>query len=62
MKINPPGGGGGGKDGSVIERRIRGLGFEGLQERWYKFLLQGHLSSLTLITVSLLLPCYRSST
>ena len=36
--------------------------FESLQERRENFLLQGRLSVLTLISVSVPPPCYRSST
>ena len=38
------------------------LGFESRQERWENILLQGQLSVLTLISVSLPLLCFRSST
>ena len=48
-----------------LERRTRdrkGHRFESLQERRENFLLQGRLSVLTLISVSVPPPCYRSST
>ena len=64
------GGGGGGKREIVgitqwLERRTRdrkGCGFESLLERRENFLLQGQLSVLTLVSVSVPPPCYRSST
>ena len=61
------GGGGGGKReiAQWLERRTRdrkGCGFESLLERRENFLLQGQLSVLTLISVSVPPPCYRSST
>ena len=40
----------------------KGRGFESRQERRKNFLLQGQLSVLTLISVSVPPPCYRSST
>ena len=47
-----------------LERRTRdwkGRGFESLQQRWENFPLQGQLSVLTLISVSVPPPCYRRS-
>ena len=41
---------------------LKGPGFKSLQERRENFLLQGRLSVLTLISVSVPPPCYRSST
>ena len=41
---------------------LKGRGFESLQERRENFLLQGRLSVLILISVSVPPPCYRSST
>ena len=41
---------------------LKGRGFESLQERRGNFLLRGQPSVLTLISVSVLPPCYRSST
>ena len=41
---------------------VKGRGFESLQEREENFLLHGRLSVLTLISVSVPPPCYRSST
>ena len=52
-------------DGSVVrasDSSSKGLGFESRQERRENFLLQGHLSVLTVISVSVPPPCYRSST
>ena len=52
-------------DSSVVRTRdswLKGRGFESLQERRKNFLLQGPLSVLTLISVSVPPPCYRSST
>ena len=40
---------------------MKGRGFESLQERRDNFLLQGRPSVLTLISVSVPPPCYRSS-
>ena len=40
----------------------KGRGFESLQEQRENVLLQGQLSVLTLISVSVPPPCYRSST
>ena len=37
---------------------MKGLGFESWQEWGENFLLQGQLSVLTLISVSVLPPCY----
>ena len=54
----------GGRDSSVVrvpDSWLKGHGFESLQERQENFLLQGWLSVLTLISVSVLLPCYCSS-
>ena len=48
-----------------LERRThdrKGRGFESLLERWENSILQGWLSVLTLISVSVPPPCYRSST
>ena len=48
-----------------LERRtlkLKGRGFESLLERRENFLLQGRLSVLTLISVSVPPPCYHSST
>ena len=59
----PPYGGGG--DSSVArapDSWLKGRGFESLLERRENFLLQGRLSVLTLISVSVPPPCYRSST
>ena len=50
------------RDGSVVDSRFRGLGFESWLERRENFLLSGQLSALTLISVSVPPPCYRSST
>ena len=55
----------GGEDSSVVrapDSRFKGRGFESLLERRENFLLQGRLSVLTLISVSVPPPCYRSST
>ena len=55
----------GGGDSSVVrvlDSWLKGCGFESLLERWENFLLQGRLSVLTLISVSVPPPCYRSST
>ena len=41
---------------------LKGCGFESPQERGENFLLQGQLSVLTLISVFVPPPCYRSST
>ena len=52
-------------NGSVVERRTRDPtvhGWEFRQEQRENFLLQGHLSVLTLFSVSVPPPCYRSST
>ena len=52
-------------DSSVVrapDSWSRGRGFESLQERWENCLLQGQLSVLTLISVSVPPPCYLSST
>ena len=54
-----------GGDSSVVralDSLLEGRGFESLLERRENFFLQGQLSVLTLITVSVPLPCYRSST
>ena len=59
------GGGGGGGDSSVVrapDSWLKGRGFESLLERRENFLLQGWLSVLTLISVSVPPPCYHSST
>ena len=55
----------GGRDSSVVrapDSWLKGRGFESLLERRENFLLQGRLSVLTLISVSVPPPCYRSST
>ena len=52
-------------DSSVVrapDSWLKGRRFESLQERWENFLLQGQLSLLTLISVSVPPPCYRSIT
>ena len=52
-------------DSSVVRASVswlKGPGFDSLQERRENFLLQGQLSVLTLISVSVPTPCYRSST
>ena len=59
------GGGGGSGDSSVVrapDSWSKGRGFESLLERRENFLLRGQLSVLTLISVSVPPPCYRSST
>ena len=51
--------------GSVVrapDSWLKGRGFKSLQELRENFLLQGRLSVLTLISVSVPPPCYRSST
>ena len=51
-------------DSSVVralDSWSKGRRFESLQERQENFLLQGQLSVLTLISVSVPPPCYRSS-
>ena len=56
---------GGGGDSSVVrapDSWLKGRGFESLLERRENFLLQGRLSVLTLISVSVPPPCYHSST
>ena len=53
------------RDSSVVrapDSGLKGHGFESLQERRENFLLQGRLSVLALISVSVPPPCYRSST
>ena len=55
----------GGGDSSVVrapDSWLKGRGFESLQERRENFLLQGWLSVLTLISVSVPPSCYCSST
>ena len=55
----------GGGDSSVVtapDSWLKGRGFESLLERRENFLLQGQLSVLTLISVSVPPPCYHSST
>ena len=55
----------GGGDSSVVrapDSWLKGRGFESLLERRENFLLQGRLSVLTLISVSIPPPCYHSST
>ena len=52
----------GGGDSSVVrapDSWLKGRGFESLLERRENFLLQGRLSVLTLISVSVPPPCYR---
>ena len=52
-------------DSSVVgapDSWLRGPGFKSPQERRENFLLQGRLSVLILISVSVPPPCYRSST
>ena len=54
-----------GRDSSVVrapDSWLKGRGFESLLERRENFLLQGRLSVLTLISVSVPPPCYHSST
>ena len=54
-----------GGDSSVVrapDSWLKGRGFESLLERRENFLLQGRLSVLTLISVSVPPPCYHSST
>ena len=53
-----------GGDSSVVrvpDSWLKGRGFESLLERQDNFLLQGRLSVLTLISVSVPPPCYHSS-
>ena len=53
------------RDSSVVrapDSWLKGRGFESLQECRESFLLRGQLSVLTLISVSVPPPCYRSST
>ena len=55
----------GSKDSSVVralDSRLKGHGFESLHEQQDNFLLQGQLSVLTLISVSVPPLCYCSST
>ena len=55
----------GGGDSSVVrapDTWLKGHGFESLQERRDNFLLQGWLSVLALLSVSVPPPCYHSST
>ena len=55
----------GGGDSSVVrapDSWLKGRGFESLLERRENYLLQGRLSVLTLISVSVPPPCYHSST
>ena len=55
----------GGGDNSVVrapDSRLKGRGVESLLERRENFRLQGRLSVLTLISVSVPPPCYHSST
>ena len=55
----------GGGDSSVVrapDSWLKGRGFESLLERRENFLLQGRLSVVTLISVSVSPPCYHSST
>ena len=61
LDLSDPGGG----DSSVVrapDSWLKGRGFESLLERRENFLLQGRLSVLTLISVSVPPPCYHSST
>ena len=54
-----------GGDGSVVrapDSWLKGRGFESLLELRENFVLQGRLSVLTLISVSVPPPCYHSST
>ena len=54
----------GGGDSSVVrapDSWLKGRGFESLLERRENFLLQGRLSVLTLISVSVPPPCYHKS-
>ena len=56
--------GSGGGDSSVVrapDSWLKGRGFESLQERRDNFILQGRLSVLTLLSVSVPPPCYCSS-
>ena len=56
---------GGGGNSSVVrapDSWLKGRGFESLLERRENFLLQGRLSVLTLISIPVPPPCYRSST
>ena len=46
----------------ALDSCLKGRGFESLLERRENFLLQCQLSGLTLISVSVPPPCYRSST
>ena len=46
----------------VLDSWLKSHGFESLQERRENFLLQGRLSVLTLVSVSVPTLCYRSST
>ena len=55
-------GGGGSSVVRAPDSWLKGRGFESLLERRENFLLQGRLSVLTLISVSVPPPCYRSST
>ena len=58
------GGGGGSGDSSVVgvpDSWLKGRRFESLQEQWENFLLQGQLSVLTFISVSVPPPCDCSS-
>ena len=53
------------RDSSVVralDSWLKGCGFESLQEQWENVILQGWLSALTFISVSLPPPCYCSST
>ena len=53
------------RDSSVVrapDSWLKGHRFKSLQEQWENFLLQGHLSVLTLISVSVPPLCYCSST
>ena len=54
-----------GRDSSVVRASdswLKGRGFKSPLERWENCLLQGQLSVLTLISVSVPAPCYHSST
>ena len=48
-------------DSSVVEPWSNGLGLESRQERRENFVLQGQLSVLTLMSVSVPPTCYRSN-
>ena len=50
-----------GSRGRAMDSWSKSLGFESRQEQGENFLLQGQLSVLTLISVSIQPPCYCSS-